>query len=193
MRKFEFERRKGNKLKVRSVLPPQKKACTPDRRPCRPPCRRTEKLCRGQTQGRPAVPSSATHRPRRNAGRTVMTLPFCKEPPPEKLVRLHRTEPDIRNVFGEAALPPQDDERATGPTGTRKKRTDAIGTSGYGGRAQSRPPGSLRQRNFRPPFRHAEPLRRNRRSGPSCFGTDGPAIRCSRNGGAGGRRCASRD
>ena len=120
MRKFEFERRKGNKLKVRSVLPPQKKACTPDRRPCRPPCRRTEKQCRGQTQERPAVPSSATNRPRRNTGRTVMTLPFCKAPPPERLVRLHRTEPDIRNVFGEAALPPQDDERATGPTGTRR-------------------------------------------------------------------------
>jgi len=84
MRKFEFERRKGNKLKVRSVLPPQKKACTPDRRPCRPPCRRTEKQCRGQTQGRPAVPSSATNRPRRNAGRTVMTLPFCKEHPRRK-------------------------------------------------------------------------------------------------------------
>ena len=183
MRKFEFERRKGNKLKVRSVLPPQKKACTPDRRPCRPPCRRTEKQCRGQTQGRPAVPSSATNRPRRNAGRTVMTLPFCKEHPRRK---------------GSSACIERNRTYGTSSGKRHTKKTDRRHRNFRIRRTGTIPPsrtdtGSLRQRNFRPPFRHAVPLRRNRRSGPSCFGTDGPAIRCSRNGEAGDRRCASRD
>lgn len=121
MRKFEFERRKGNKLKVRSVLPPQKKACTPGHRPCRPPCRRTEKHCRGQTQGRPAVPSSATNRPRRNAGRTVMTLPFCKAPRRKGSSACIERNRTYGTSSGERhSPPPQDDERATGPTGTRR-------------------------------------------------------------------------